>query len=50
MFKEYALWRGKLETIETRMKEEADHWKQAAEKLQKETHVSFIMRNRVFTK
>ena len=33
MFKEYALWRGKLETIETRMKEEAEHWKQAAEKL-----------------
>ena len=36
MFKEYAVWRSKLETIETRMKDEAEHWKIAAEKLQKE--------------
>ena len=36
MFKEYAVWRSKLETIETRMKDEAQHWRLAAEKLQKE--------------
>lgn len=36
MFKEYAVWRSKLEQIETRMKDEAQHWKSAAERLQKE--------------
>jgi len=36
MFMEYGAWRSKLETIETRMKHEADQWKSAAEKLQKE--------------
>ena len=33
MFKEYGAWRSKLETIETKMREEAEHWKGAAEKL-----------------
>ena len=33
MFKEYGAWRSKLETIETKMREEAAHWKGAAEKL-----------------
>lgn len=36
MFKEYGAWRSKLETIETKMREEAEHWKSAAEKLQRE--------------
>ena len=36
MFKEYGAWRSKLETIETKMREEAEHWKGAAEKLQRE--------------
>ena len=36
MFKEYGAWRSKLETIETKMREEAEHWKTAAEKLQRE--------------
>lgn len=36
MFKEYQTWRSKLELIEQRMKSEADHWKSAAERLQKE--------------
>jgi len=36
MFKEYGAWRQKLETIETKMREEAEHWKAAAEKLQRE--------------
>lgn len=36
MFREYGAWRSKLETIETKMREEAEHWKQAAEKLQRE--------------
>ena len=36
MFKEYGAWRQKLETIETKMREEAEHWRTAAEKLQRE--------------
>jgi len=36
MFKEYGAWRQKLETIETKMREEAHHWRQTAEKLQRE--------------
>ena len=36
MFKEYGAWRSKLETIETKMREEAEHWKSAAERLQRE--------------
>lgn len=36
MFKEYGAWRSKLETIETKMREEAQHWKIAAENLQRE--------------
>ena len=36
MFKEYGAWRSKLETIETKMREEASHWKTAAENLQRE--------------
>ena len=39
MFKEYGAWRSKLETIETKMREEAEHWKGAAEKLQREGDV-----------
>ena len=36
LFKEYGAWRSKLETIETKMREEAEHWKSAAERLQRE--------------
>ena len=36
MFKEYGAWRSKLETIETKMRDEAEHWKSAAERLQRE--------------
>ena len=36
VFKEYAGWRSKLETIEARMKGEVEHWKEAAEKTQRE--------------
>ena len=32
MFKEYQSWRGKLEQIETRMRNEVEHWKVAAQK------------------
>jgi len=27
VFNEYSTWRSKLETIETKMKQEAEHWK-----------------------
>jgi hypothetical protein len=36
LFKEYQSWRGKLEQIETRMRNEVEHWKVAAQKLQTE--------------
>jgi hypothetical protein len=36
MFKEYQSWRGKLELIEQRMRNEVEHWKTAAGKLQSE--------------
>lgn len=36
VFQEYSSWRQKLETIETKMKQEAEHWKTAADKLSKE--------------
>ena len=36
MFKEYGAWWSKLETIETKMREEAQHWKNTAENLQRE--------------
>jgi len=32
MFQEYASWRGKLELIEQKMKQEVDYWKGASEK------------------
>ena len=36
MLQEFGQWRSKLETIETKLKDEAQHWKLAAEGLQKE--------------
>ena len=37
MFQEYASWRGKLELIEAKMKQEVDYWKGASEKAQSES-------------
>lgn len=36
MFQEYSNWKTKLETIEQKMKQEVEYWKQSTEKLSRE--------------